>query len=278
MIKHLKRALKRPGTLIPVFFFAICNPIHTQYLPPATESAGIGNCFTVRNGISCASGNQAGLAWDEDGYLSADFAMPFNLPEFGIASLTASLPVFNGVIAGRLFSRGVRGYHEGAGWVSYGLRIGEQLAVGTGIYFEMISISSDPVHSFAASFAGGIQYRINDMWQIGGHLLFPYNFSKTKDPGKRLPPQLSMGCGYQFYRDNMICLEYRYNEVTGHAVIAGIESRPADPVVLRTGLISNPFTFTMGFGYRFNRFELTVASQLILRYGLSSFIGLQYAL
>jgi len=250
--------------------------LSAQYSVTGTESAGLAGCYTSLSGVSAVAGNQAGLGWEREKMLSAEFSMPFMMKELGIAGLAFSLPMVHGNLAGKLTSAGIPGYHDNALWVSYGLRVQKNITAGAGLFYNLISIKGKPVHQTRVSFAGGIQVKINSQMVIGGHILYPLQYNSSEIVYSRLQSQVSFGCSYEFFKNNRLYGEFRMNASQHPVFVAGVESVIGNTITFRGGILTHPTTFSIGTGFLSGKFHLLFASHLVYQYGLTSFFGIGY--
>jgi len=278
MIPLIKWPFKRPGSLIPVFFLCFFQMINGQLTAPGVESEGLAGCSTMLKGSASIAGNQAGLGWNNEKSLLAEYTMPLMMKEMGIAGLSLSLPLYHGNAGVKMISGGIPGYRDQSLWLSYGLRTGENFTLGAGLFYNLISIRSKLNHQFRVSFAGGVQVKITEDLLLAGHILYPFQYNSSRSEHGGLKASISLGGYYAFYAANRLFAECRFTESGIPVLHAGIESTIGKVVKVRGGYKTKPASFSFGCGFRIHRIRILFASNLIFNYGLSSSFGLNYEL
>lgn len=268
--------IRRPGALFPVFFLLVFNLAGAQSFQAGPQSAGVGGCYATRSGATAIAGNQAGLGWDGERLVMAECSMPFLVRELGIAGISLSLPLYHGHIAGKFISAAIPGYHDHSLWLSYGLRIHQHISAGAGLCSNLIGIRDRLIHHYRVSFAGGLQVKTGERLIMAGHILYPLQYSSSERSEVRLAGQIALGCSYEFFENNLLHAECRVDG-NGHPLfIAGIESAPGELVTLSAGISSNPLGFSFGTGFRLTHCAVVLAFRQVMKYGLTSSIGLEY--
>jgi len=270
--------LKRPGLLIPVFFLSLIHlNVHGQSQWPGTASAAMGNTVVCVNGYWCASQNQAGLGFIEQSSVSLQHGRPYLLKDLGVSSLSAQLRTGNGAIGFRLSTRGLMGFRQSSLWLSYGLKLNQDISAGMGIHLWNSSIAEQLIYAPGISFDLGIQIRIKESWKLGAHLYHPLSFSPRSDQSKTNPVAIETGFSYAFFRVARIYSELHIRPGEPINLCSGAEWLVNQLISLRTGFRTTPFTFSWGISFSFKKCILDFTFQYRMLTGLSPLTSMSYA-
>jgi len=270
--------LKRPGILIPVFFLSLVHAtVASQVQWPEAASAALGGSFVCTQGYMCASQNQAGLGFIEQSSVSLQHALPYLIKELGISSFSGQFSSGSGALGLALFTQGLQGFRQSSLWLSYGLRLHSNLSAGMGIHLWNSTITEQLIYAPGISFALGLQIKINEQWILGTRLFHPTAWSSQTDLSKDQLMTIEAGFSYSFFRVAQIYSELHIKPETSLILCSGLEWILNQQIRLRTGICSQPFTFSWGISLGFTKWVAEFAFQYRTDTGLSPLTSLTHA-
>ena len=268
--------LMRPGFLIPVFFLSCC-PGSGQIPWQESLVSAAGGCFASRPGLTDGRYNQAGLGWIEHHSLSAQHAQPFIIGELGIASLSVQVPAGTGGLGATLSSFGITGLRQTSAWISYGLKLHPDLSAGLGLHFWNSTTRDHVLFHFGASFALGIQFRVNESLFLGAHVMHPVVWPhRNPGTGHRMM-MISTGLSYGFFKTATYhsdlhilpegCLQWSH----------GLEVYLTESVMILLGMHNRPYSISGGVSVKCKRWSVTIATTYRFDTGTTPSSSLSYA-
>lgn len=275
MIFPLMWKLKRPGSLIPVFFLSLF-PLFGQSGGAECSVTALGGTFVTRPGPCLAMHNQAGLGAVTDRSLSIQHARPFLAGDLGISSLSFQCNMPHGALGVALINTGISGFSHTSVWIAYGMTIAEKWTAGVGIHGWTNSIRESWLHHPGFSFALGIQWRILEKIRWGIHLSHPLGWQSGL-PGKHaLPMKIAMGTGLLLGYGTTLYLET--HTMTGKALQwrAGLEWEVRRGTRLQFGLHPGPITVSGGLIFQHHDWYMQTAFAFGLETGGSPATALTY--
>lgn len=275
MIFPLSWRLKRPGSLIPVFFLSL-SPLSGQIGGIACSATALGGTFVTRQGFCLAMQNQAGLGAFKDYSLSLHHSRPFLIGDLGISSLSFQYGMSHGALGVTFIHAGISGYSQSSVWIAYGINIAENVTAGVGIHGWTHSISERWFHHPGFSFAAGIQWKIRQKIHWGIHLSHPLGWQSGL-PGKHaLPMKIAMGFGLLLGNGTILHLET--HSTTGRALQwrAGLEWEVRHGLYLQFGLHPGPIAVSGGLTFQHHGWKVQTAFVYGLETGGSPATALTY--
>jgi len=269
---------KRPGILIPVFFLCLIHrPVASQVQWSDAASAALGGSIVCMQGYMCTSQNQAGLGFIEQSSVSIQHGRPYMLKELGISSMAGQFISGKGALGIALSTLGLNGFRQSSLWLSYGLRLHSNISAGVGIHLWNSSISELLIYAPGISFSLGLQLRIQEQWELGARLFHPAAWSSQADLSEDQLMRIDAGFSYSFFRVARLYAELHIKPGAGIILISGIEWILKQQTTLRTGICSQPFTFTWGISLRLTRWVADFSFQYRADTGLSPLTSLTHA-
>ena len=270
--------LKRPGILIPVFFLSLLHAnVASQVQWPGTASAALGGSFVCLQGYMCTSQNQAGLGFIEQSSVSLQHGRPYLLKELGISSFSGQFSTGKGALGIALSTQGLSGFRQSSLWLSYGLRLNPDISAGMGIHLWNSSIREQLIYAPGISFALGLQVRIQEQWILGARLFHPTAWSSQSKQSKEQHMAIEAGFSYSFFRVARLYSELHIKPGASLILCNGIEWSLNQHTHLRTGICSQPFTFSWGIALRFTKWVAEFSFQYRTDTGLSPLTSLTHA-
>lgn len=269
--------LKRPGIFIPVFFLSLIHGMLTSQIPwQDAASAALGGARVCTQGYMCASQNQAGLGFIEHSSLSIQHGWPYLLKELGISSLSGQFRSGKGAAGLALSTMGLKGFRQSSLWLSYGLRLHPDLSAGIGIHLWNSSIAEQIIYAPGISFALGLQVEIHEHWMLGARLIHPYAWTSRTHQSKDQDASIELGFSYSFFRVAFLYSELHIKAGAPLQVCGGAEWLLKGQSRLRTGICSQPFSFSWGISLGFTRWILDFTFRYWTDSGLSPQSALSY--
>ncbi len=270
--------LKRPGNLLPVFFLSLIHVfVAGQVQVPGTASAALGGSYVCLQGFMCAGQNQAGLGFIEQSSVSIQHARPYLLKELGISSLSGQFITGRGALGLALSTQGLRRFRQSSLWLAYGLRLHSNISAGVGIHLWSATISEQLIYAPGISFALGLQVKIQERWTLGARLFHPATWSAQPDLSPEQLMSIETGFSYSFFKVARIYSELHMKPEAYFALYGGIEWTLKQLTILRTGVCSQPFTFSWGISFSFAKWVADFSFQYRTDTGLTPLTAMTHA-
>lgn len=270
--------LKRPGILIPVFFLCLVHgSVDSQVQWQGTASAALGGSYACMQGYMCTVQNQAGLGTIEQSSISIQHGRPYLLKELGISSISGQFISGKGALGLALSTMGLRGFRQSSLWLAYGLRLHPDISAGVGIHFWNSTINEQLIYAPGISFALGLQIRIQEHWQLGARLFHPAALSSQSDLSQENLMSIEAGFSYSFFKVARIYTDLHIKPGAYITLCSGIEWILKQHTRLRTGICSQPFTFSGGISLNFTKWIVDFSFQYRTDTGISPLTSLTHA-
>ena len=239
----------RKSLLLWISIFVYSTAISQVGLLPfaGAKSMAMGEVGTNLTGIHSLFTNQAGIADLEYMSFMVNAERRFDLNEIRSISAGFATKMSNaGVVGISIYSTGISEYTETKVGLAYGLRLFENLALGA--QFDMINTritEFGSTNSFTAEI--GVITKLNDEISIGAHLFSPITVNVIDD--NDIPTNLRIGFKYQPSELVEFYGEFEKDIDFAESFKAGIDYEIIENFFLRTGIKTNPGTYSFGLGY-----------------------------
>jgi len=278
MICPRRWMLKRPGWMIPVFFLLSAHaPLSSQDLWQEASTAALGGAFVSRAGDACAGLNQAGLGWREQHSLGLHHSRPYLLRELGQSSLSGQFLTGGGALGVLLSTRGISGLRQSSFWISYGMKLNQDITAGMGIHLWNSSLPDQVFYASGMGLALGIQARIQPHWTLGAHVLHPASWSALSLPGALPGMVLSAGVSFTFLESATLYSEIRAFHRLGIILVEGLEWHLNARALMRMGFSNKPTTFSWGISLHLRPWNIQFAFQYQSHSGMIPHTSLGHA-
>jgi len=268
---------KRPGICIPVFFLSLMHgTLLAQLNWPEAASAALGGSFVCLDGYVCASQNQAGLGFTERSSISIQHGIPFWIKELGISSLSGQFRSGNGALGASLSTVGLRGLRQSSLWLARGQRLHPRMGAGVGLHFWNTSIQEQFFYAPGISFALGLQIRISEQWRFGARLFHPAEWRKLREASGEESMHIETGFAYSFFNVARIFSDLHIHPGDPVLLCGGAEWILNRQICMRTGIRSEPFTFTWGLSLKLKSCLAEFSFMYRMETGLSTLSAMTY--
>jgi hypothetical protein len=239
-------------------------------------SAGMGGIGTFSTEIYAAHNNQAGL-----GFLSATTFSIYSSRAYMVEGVNtfaglAAIPASFGTVGLEINYYGYEAYNEQKIGISYARKLSPNFALG--IQFDYLSTNiKEYGQASGVTVELGLLYFINKDFRLGVHLFNPVQ-TKIGDIEEPVPAVAKIALAIDPSEKVTLALE---NEITLRNRMnfkGGIEYRPDPKFKIRTGVMTEPFTLTFGFGLQLAGWQFDLATGFHQYLGLTPHLSIIYAI
>jgi hypothetical protein len=224
-----------------------------------------------------ANNNQAGLAWCSRFGAGIYYESRYLLKDLSREVIALTLPAGHGAFGISIDQFGFSLYSEMNAGLAYGMRLTKWFAAGVRVNYLRLHIADGFKDNHVVSCAIGLQFRASEHLWLGLHVDNPVPVKLSAGSHERLPTIMQFGISWRITEDLHADLEVEKYLVHKPVLKGGIEYRPAKLLFLRMGLLSNPATFTFGFGLEFGNLQFDIASSYHLVLGYSPQASIIYS-
>lgn len=225
-----------------------------------TRAAGMAFTSVAISDEWSAFNNPGGLGNMKNLIAGICFENRFMMKETSLKSLTVIIPAWNGSFGLVFRHYGFSLYQEIKGGIAYGMQIGNRFFFGVQLNCHRIGQAEGYGNAYFASFEAGIQFRANDHLRFGARLVNPVEYKFSTAFSGRLPASITIGLLWQISRSLLTTLEIEKDLINSPVIRAGLEYLVAKKLFLRTGILTNPVSFTLGAGVEFGPVKFDIAS------------------
>ena len=237
----------------------------------------MGNTFVSAKGFYNASQNQAGLGWLNRPALSMQHSRPYMMEEPGISSLGIQWNSSSGGFGISLSTAGITGLRQTSFWISYGMRLSEGIAAGLGIHLWTSSLPGQLLFHPGASFALGVQVKMNDQVMMGAHVLHPLGWCARLPVSTQPQMVLTAGFTYQIFETIAYSSDLQVMPLNQLRTCHGIVLNAGDRIGINMGMHNQPFAISAGISSTFSCYTILVAFEYVIQFGLSPISSVSYA-
>lgn len=253
--------------------FAIAAGDHTVI---GGRAAALGYTSITQSDEWSVFNNQAGLAWCKTYSAGIYFENRFLLKDLSLKALGVTIPAGKGAFGISLRQFGFSLYSEMNAGIAYGMRLTKRFSTGIQVDYLRLHIADGFKDNSVFSCEIGLQYHATDHFWIGLHVANPVPVKLSAVTNERLPALMRFGVSWRITAGLQSDLEVEKDLVHKPVLKAGFEYRPAKSCVIRMGLLTNPATFTFGFGLESGHFTFDLASSYHFVLGYSPQASLTY--
>lgn len=240
------------------------------------RSAGMAGLGVSTPGAWTAENNVAGLGFQEFATLGLHYENRFLVSGLGYGGFNFAVPIKNAGVGLSFTNFGSSLYRESKVGLGYGISFGDKLSMGLQLSYLQTFIGNDygVRNNVAGSF--GVMAKLTDELTFGAQI-FNLNRAKLDDyDDERVPTIIRAGVSYEFSDKVMLSsdVEKELNEET--IVRLGMEYHPVEKFYFRTGVSTNPYTYSFGFGVELDNFKVDAASGFHPVLGVSPVLSLVY--
>ncbi len=238
------------------------------------RAAGMAGAAANLSDIFAAFHNQAGLAGIEKFSIGIFNETSFMLSNVSTRGLAVAMPVSNGVITAQFQYYGYAAYNEKRGGLAYARKFGENIKAGLQLDYFGVAIGEGYGSRSAVTFEGGVQAELLEGFFLAAHVCNPMRVKIAAYNDERLPAILKFGLAYQPSDKVFITAESEKVIDRANRIKAGAEYEIVSKFFLRTGIASNPFNTSFGFGWMIDSFKVDLAASYHRQLGYTPNVSL----
>lgn len=234
----------------------------------------LGGASVALSDVWSASNNPGALALMNRYAVGMAYGTRFFLPEAGMKTLNAALPLGGNVFGIAAHSYGYSGYSNNRIGLSASRKLSDIICLG--VQLNVVQFKMGDVYGQRSALVGevGMLIKPNDRWRFGAHVYNP-NRSKLADfDNERIPSTLRIGTQYLFSKKVSAVAELDKSILLPINLKTGIEYSPTEPLFLRAGFATAQSAFSFGFGLVKKSLKVDVSATWNQRLGYSSAVGL----
>jgi len=213
--------------------------------------------------------NQAGLAWCRDFSAGLYYENRYLLKELSLDAIEVTIPEGKGAFGISFRYFGCSLYSEMNTGVAYGMRLMKRFSVGIQVDYFRLHIADGFKDINGISCEMGLQFRASDHLWLGFHVANPVPEKLSSLTTDRIPTLMRFGLSWHIIEGLQSNIEVEKDLINKPGLNAGIEYRPSKSLIVRLGFLTNPETFTFGFGINFGNIQFDLASSYHMVLGYS---------
>ena len=250
------------GWIISCFIFLIstCGYAAGDHLIIGGRAAALGNTSVTQSDEWSVFNNQAGLAWCRRFSAGIYFENRYLLKDLSLEALAVTLPAGRGAFGVSFRHFGFSLYSEMNTGIAYGMRLTKSFSAGVQVDYLRLHVADGFKDNSIFSCEIGLQFRAGEHLWLGLHVANPVPAKLSSLTQERLPTLMRFGLSWRIVDGLTSDVEVEKDLVHKPALKGGIEYRPAKSIYIRMGVLSNPATFTFGFGMEFGNLQFDLAS------------------
>jgi hypothetical protein len=266
------------GRIFLCFIFLVSNYAYSagNHIIIGGRAAALGTTSVTECDEWSVFNNQAGLAWCKRFSAGIYFENRYLLKDLSLKALAITLPAGRGAFGVSIRHFGFALYSEMNTGIAYGMRLTKRFSAGVQVDYLRLHAADGFKDINVFSCEIGLQFRADEHLWLGLHIANPIPVKFSSLTQERLPAILRFGLSWRITDGLHSDLEVEKDLIHKPVLKAGIEYRPAKSLFIRMGLLSNPTTFTFGFGLEFGNLQFDLASSYHLVLGYSPQASLVY--
>jgi hypothetical protein len=266
------------GRIILCFIFLVSNFAYSagDHMVIGGRAAALGTTSVTQSDEWSVFNNQAGLAWCKRFSAGIYFENRYLLKDLSLKALAITLPAGRGTFGVSIRHFGFALYSEMNTSIAYGMRLTKNFSAGVQIDYLRLHVADGFKDNSVFSCEIGLQFRAGEQLWLGLHVANPVPVKLSSLTQERLPTLMRFGLSWRITEGLHSDVEVEKDLVHKPVLKAGIEYRPAKSLFIRMGVLSNPATFTFGFGLEFGNLQFDIASSYHLVLGYSPQASLIY--
>jgi len=266
------------GRIISCFIFLVSNFAFAagDHSVIGGRAAALGTTSVTQSDEWSVFNNQAGLAWCKKFSAGIYFENRYLLKDLSQKALAITLPAGRGAFGVSIRHLGFALYSEMNTSIAYGMRLTKKFSAGVQVEYLRLHVDDGFKDNSIFSCEIGLQFRASEHLWLGLHVANPVPVKLSSLTKERLPTLMRFGLSWRITDGLHSDVEVEKDLIHKPVLKAGIEYRPAKSLIIRMGLLSNPATFTFGFGLEFGNLQFDLASSYHLVLGYSPQASLIY--
>jgi hypothetical protein len=258
------------GRVILCFVFLVSNCVYAagDHAVTGGRAAALGYTSVTQSDEWSVFNNQAGLAWCKRFSTGIYCENRFFLEDLSGKALALTLPVGKGAFGVSFYQFGFSLYSELNTGLAYGMHLTRRFSAGVKVDYLHLHVADGFKDNSVFSCETGLQFRASDHLWLGLHIANPVPVKFSPTATDRLPTLMRFGISWRISEGLHCDAEVEKDLILKPSLKGGIEYRPVKSFSIRVGFLTNPATFTFGFGLEFGslHFDLASSYNLILGY------------
>lgn len=242
--------------LFAIVLAAHCFAIQRVTAVGARETA-LSMATIALPGLFSVFHNQALLAENRIPSASISYRQPYSIHGYHESALSLVYPIPTAVLAIGLSQSAVVGYNESAVGISIAKKLTKRLSAGILFNYFDFNLPETGQHRGSVQVDGGIGYKLSDKLSLGLHLR---NIVSTKCETFQYTYYFRRvvrgGAAFGLSERILLVAEAIYENMDGVGLRCGMELKLLENFVTRSGVSTNPFQHSFGFGYTWNSCQL----------------------
>lgn len=196
--------------------------------------------------------NQALLGYYKKFTLAMSHESRFGIAELSNKTFGLIIPSGYGSLGAAYSYYGYSDFNRHTAALAYGMMLGENIAAGVQADLYSTRQWGNYSNYTEVTFEAGITWQPSDPLTLAFHL---YNLLPPPLRPENLPTVISTGLSYRFSERFLAAIEYEAGSNRSNSLKAGCEGEVIDLIFLRGGLMTEPFGYSFGAGYRSSLFQ-----------------------
>ena len=241
---------------VSIFFFSNAH----GWMPHGARSSALGNASTVLTDVFAFHHNPGALGFNTQGGVGVSYENRYLMRELQSQGITLVQPLKKGVISAGGQFYGYETFRTNRVGAGYSLKLTENLSAG--VQLNYLNVRLDQFYGSKHTLTGevGMLAKLGDKLTLGFSV---FNLGRTKlseFQDDRLTTLMRLGAGYKLSDELLFLIELE-NEITKKPRLkGGIEYTPHEMFYIRAGFQGAPVEFSFGFGVKWNKFKLDLAT------------------
>lgn len=244
---------------------------------PGAKYAAMSNTGAADQGVWQGLLNPAGIMDSTDFWQAGlAYSSHFTLSELSSRDLVFTSPLGKGKLGLMVHSFGYSSYTQNQFSAGYALKLSDQLNAGIQLNYISLNISEGYGNFSALTANLGLQYRFNDQISAGISIYNPTRSSTNMEIQEYVESSISGGIKFKL-ADNLTLLTDLSKDLEFDPNLTfGLEYIPVKDWFVRGGLSTLDKSSSFGFGYKFGKWSIDIASMYHQILGFSPIISIDY--
>lgn len=261
-----------------LLFVMHCSLANAQEaLPVGARSWGMGNASATSTDIWSVMNNQGALGRITKTSIGFFAENMYQLKDLSRGSLALAIPGKSGV-----FGLGITSWGGALNRQQFGLAYGKMFGKSISAGIKMNYLVTNQPESYGRQtnllVEAGILYEAGKNLLIGLHIYNPNEVTFSSKLNEKLPGMYKMGLQYKFSDKVNAAVEGYQHTHNGFSLRSGIEYRPVEKYVFRTGFSTNPVHIGFGFGFVYRNTKLDLSANYMETLGFSPRLSAMFEL
>ncbi len=266
----------------PILFslavFSTVNLFPQSYTNASAESVGRGGTGAAKANFSSVYLNAAGIANQHDFCFTANYNLPYILPELSVRQFSALIPFKKGLVYSTIGQYGAELYQENKVAIGFSKALSDHFRASFTLHYFQICQSGYKDGQIYASC--GIQYDVCNSLSFGVVIINPEQSSIDMTNDSTEPINSIYHFGSLWKVSDSVNLLYDLEKVTNLRLIHqfGFDYLLHDRLSFRCGIMGKPIQYCIGSGLKIKKLSLDFGMMVHQTLGMSSSVSLTYTI